>query len=169
MLKVREIQIPWHEATGPCKARHLAQQLWNGEEFYLQIDSHMRFVPGWDTKLKQMLQQAEAVASCGRAVISSYPPAYEVVHVLTVRVTWDCISEQINGVLQLVSAIERYLEPSWSKRGLAGQLQICRICVLMHRLCTPLRWLQTTQAAVSACLLVYHLTQHTPLWQYACN
>ena len=76
--QVREVRIPWQEATGPCKARHLAQQLWNGEEFYLQIDSHMRFVPAWDTKLKQMLHQAEHMSSLGKAVISSYPPAYEV-------------------------------------------------------------------------------------------
>ncbi|KAA6427899.1 MAG: c transferase [Trebouxia sp. A1-2] len=75
--QVREVRIPWQEATGPCKARHLAQQLWDGEENHLQIDSHMRFVPGWDSKLKDMLQQAEQMASFGKAVISSYPPPYE--------------------------------------------------------------------------------------------
>ncbi|KAL0023769.1 hypothetical protein WJX77_003977 [Trebouxia sp. C0004] len=75
--QVREVRIPWQEATGPCKARHLAQHLWDGEEFHLQIDSHMRFVPGWDSKLKHMLQQAEQMASFGKAVISSYPPPYE--------------------------------------------------------------------------------------------
>lgn len=37
----------------------------------------MRFVPGWDSKLKLMLQQAEQMATFGRAVISSYPPPYE--------------------------------------------------------------------------------------------
>lgn len=77
-IQVREIRIPWQEATGPCKARFLAQQLWDGEDFYLQIDSHMRFVPGWDSKLKHMLQQAEHMSTYGKAVISSYPPAYEV-------------------------------------------------------------------------------------------
>lgn len=28
--------LPADEATGPCKARALAQQLWEGEEFHLQ-------------------------------------------------------------------------------------------------------------------------------------
>lgn len=37
----------------------------------------MRFVPGWDTKLKQMLQQGEHMSALGKAVVSSYPPAYE--------------------------------------------------------------------------------------------
>ena len=77
-VQVREIRIPWQEATGPCKARYLAQQLWDGEEFCLQIDSHTRFVPGWDTKLKQMLQQGEQMSAFGKAVVSSYPPAYDV-------------------------------------------------------------------------------------------
>ena len=31
-------------ATGPCAARSMAQQLWMGEEYVLQIDAHMRFV-----------------------------------------------------------------------------------------------------------------------------
>ncbi|KAL0054937.1 hypothetical protein WJX82_004792 [Trebouxia sp. C0006] len=75
--QVREVRIHWQEATGPCKARHLAHHLWNGEQFHLQIDSHMRFVPGWDSKLKHMLQQAEQMAAFGKAVISTYPPPYE--------------------------------------------------------------------------------------------
>ena len=34
--QVRQLILDWREATGPCKARALAQQLWGGEEFYLQ-------------------------------------------------------------------------------------------------------------------------------------
>jgi hypothetical protein len=55
-----------------CWARHLAQQLWQEEEFTLQIDSHMRFEAGWDQALLQMWMQ------CGntRAVLSGYPPGF---------------------------------------------------------------------------------------------
>jgi hypothetical protein len=31
-------------ASGPCAARAAAQRLWRGEEFYFQIDAHMRWV-----------------------------------------------------------------------------------------------------------------------------
>ncbi|RHY33721.1 hypothetical protein DYB32_001463 [Aphanomyces invadans] len=31
------------DATGPCLARWETQQLWRGEPYYLQIDSHMRY------------------------------------------------------------------------------------------------------------------------------
>ncbi len=42
LRQVREVRVPAHEATGPCKARALAAQLWDGEEFFLQVDAHMR-------------------------------------------------------------------------------------------------------------------------------
>ena len=89
-LQVREVRIHWQEATGPCKARHLTHHLWNGEQFHLQIDSHMRFVPGWDSKLKHMLQQAEQMAAFGKAVISTYPPPYEVC-VFALLLHWTAI------------------------------------------------------------------------------
>ncbi|GAQ88896.1 N-acetylglucosaminyltransferase family protein [Klebsormidium nitens] len=73
--RVREVRVDWREATGPCWARHRAQQLWDGEEFFLQIDSHMRFAPQWDTKLLAALAAAETRSP--KAVLSSYPPPYE--------------------------------------------------------------------------------------------
>ena len=36
LLQVRQVMLPASEATGPSKARALAQQLWEGEEFHLQ-------------------------------------------------------------------------------------------------------------------------------------
>ena len=47
---IKQIIIPHTEAMGPCWARFLIQQLWSGEEYYLQVDSHTRFVEGWDEK-----------------------------------------------------------------------------------------------------------------------
>jgi hypothetical protein len=77
-MQIREVRLPYEEATGPCKARALAQALWAGEDFFLQIDSHMRFAPGWDAALLGWLAQAEADSPGGRAVLSTYPPSYEV-------------------------------------------------------------------------------------------
>jgi hypothetical protein len=42
--QVREVRLHFSAATGPCAARSLAQQLWVGEEYVLQVDAHMRFV-----------------------------------------------------------------------------------------------------------------------------
>jgi hypothetical protein len=45
---VRMISIPSREAKGPTFARYLCSTLYRGEAWYLQIDSHTRFVDGWD-------------------------------------------------------------------------------------------------------------------------
>jgi hypothetical protein len=42
VTQVREMRLPHTEATGPCKARALAAALWDGEEYVLQVDAHMR-------------------------------------------------------------------------------------------------------------------------------
>lgn len=67
------IQVHPSQSMGACWARHrILTELRGDQEFVLQIDSHMRFVPGWDTKLLAMW------ALCGspRALLSTYPIAY---------------------------------------------------------------------------------------------
>ena len=48
--KIKFIKLSDKEARGPCWARYLIQQEWRGEQYFLQIDSHMRFVQDWDQK-----------------------------------------------------------------------------------------------------------------------
>lgn len=59
-------------SKGVCWARSHTQQLWQGEEYTLQIDSHMRFEPDWDQKLIHMARQSGSP----KPVITCYPPAY---------------------------------------------------------------------------------------------
>ena len=60
------------ESRGVCWARNRAQKLWRGEEFTLQIDSHMRFVPGWDRILIEMLDECPSE----KPMVSTYPIPY---------------------------------------------------------------------------------------------
>ena len=63
-----------HDARGPCWARALAMTLYDGEDWFLQLDSHMDFDPGWD---EQLVAQASALGAPGRGlVVSSYPNAF---------------------------------------------------------------------------------------------
>lgn len=48
------IDIPALESKGTCWARNLLQQNYDGEDYTLQLDSHHRFVEGWDSKLIKM-------------------------------------------------------------------------------------------------------------------
>jgi hypothetical protein len=40
-------------------ARNLTQQLYDNEEYTLQIDSHMRFAPNWDDEMIKMIKQLQ--------------------------------------------------------------------------------------------------------------
>lgn len=74
--QIRQICLPHTEATGPCKARHLAMALYGGETYVLQVDAHMRFVRGWDTLCVEQLCRAQAIAGHPRVVLSTYPPGF---------------------------------------------------------------------------------------------
>jgi len=53
--RFRVINVPHLEAKGVCWARNQVQQLYDGEDYTLQIDSHMRFEKDWDETLINML------------------------------------------------------------------------------------------------------------------
>jgi hypothetical protein len=75
--QVTIVHIDPAQARGPCWARALAMTLYRGETWYFQIDSHMDFEPEWDAI---MIGQAQALqATQPGFVISSYPPAFELI------------------------------------------------------------------------------------------
>lgn len=71
--QIRLMRIPAAEAKGPCWARHRCQSLYEGEEFTLSLDSHMRFIPKWDTVLLTLLAKCPSQ----KPVLTAYPPGYE--------------------------------------------------------------------------------------------
>jgi hypothetical protein len=54
--RFRILEIPYQSSKGVCWARNLTQQLYNGEDYTLQIDSHMRFEKNWDDTLIKMIK-----------------------------------------------------------------------------------------------------------------
>jgi hypothetical protein len=70
--QVRMQRLNARLSKGVCWARSITQQLWQGEEYTLQIDSHTRFEPDWDQKLIYMSRQTGSP----KPVITCYPPAY---------------------------------------------------------------------------------------------
>jgi glycosyltransferase involved in cell wall biosynthesis len=56
--QIRVVERDYRDARGLGWARSLATTLYDGEDYFLQIDSHMRFVRGWDERM---------IAELGRA------------------------------------------------------------------------------------------------------
>ena len=55
--RFRILDIDWRESRGACWARAEVMKLWRGEGWFLQVDSHCRFAPGWDETLIEMMGQ----------------------------------------------------------------------------------------------------------------
>lgn len=58
--RFRFIDRTIQESKGGPWARNLAQSLWRGEAYTLQVDSHMKFEPDWDARLIEMLESLPA-------------------------------------------------------------------------------------------------------------
>jgi len=67
---IRVITLPHTKARGPAVARYYCSTLYRGETYFMQIDSHTVFVPGFDTIAVDSLN---ACPDPTRAVISYYP------------------------------------------------------------------------------------------------
>jgi hypothetical protein len=70
------ISIHYSQSKGCCWARHKIQKLYDNEEYTLQLDSHHRFVKGWDTILKNMHNQLKQKGVL-KPLITAYLPSYD--------------------------------------------------------------------------------------------
>lgn len=70
------IDIDYSESKGACWARNTLQQQYNGERYTLQLDSHHRFVDGWDTELINMLEGLRR-AGHKKPLLTSYISSYD--------------------------------------------------------------------------------------------
>ena len=57
--RFRVLDVLYTESKGVCWARNQVQQLYDGEEYTMQIDSHMRFEKNWDDEFIKMVKQLQ--------------------------------------------------------------------------------------------------------------
>jgi len=57
--RFKVINVLYSESKGACWARNQIQQLYDGEGYTLQIDSHMRFAEKWDTEMIKMVKDLQ--------------------------------------------------------------------------------------------------------------
>jgi Glycosyltransferase (GlcNAc) len=66
------LDVDWPDSRGACWARAKIMELWSSEQWFLQVDSHCRFIQGWDTKLIRMMSQTQSP----KAILSTYANAF---------------------------------------------------------------------------------------------
>ncbi|GLI68443.1 hypothetical protein VaNZ11_012858 [Volvox africanus] len=70
---IRRLSLGVSSAKGPSLSRYQAATMYDGEQYLLQIDSHMRFASGWDVELLRMIREAPS----RNAVLTHYPPSWD--------------------------------------------------------------------------------------------
>src|ERR1700690_4044659 len=70
--RCRVIDVDWRVSRGSWWARAQTTALWQGEDWFLQLDAHHRFARGWDPVL---LEQAAATGS-ERPLLTAILPSY---------------------------------------------------------------------------------------------
>jgi hypothetical protein len=73
---LRYRQVHPVESQGVCWARAAIGEMYGGEPWLLQIDSHMLFEPRWDEQL--IAQHAEVGRQSAKPIITCYPWAFEI-------------------------------------------------------------------------------------------
>src|SRR5215471_3327162 len=70
------LEVPYQRSHGCNWARNVLQRRWRSEPFTLLLDSHHRFVRGWDRALVRMYERLRR-DGFPRPIITGYLPAYE--------------------------------------------------------------------------------------------
>jgi len=75
-VKLTILDIPHVESKGACWARHQIQQKYGGETYTMQLDSHHRFVDGWDDVCIDMLESLRD-AGFAKPLLTAYLPSFD--------------------------------------------------------------------------------------------
>lgn len=128
------IKIDSKDARGVGYARKLAMELFSDQDFYFQIDSHMRFAKDWDYHLIEMYQSCTKETKNDKIILSQFPAPYEV-HTdgaifypknheeLWDRPSWSKVHNRDHGAWSAIrQEIDDLSKPHISETVLAGYL-----------------------------------------------
>jgi hypothetical protein len=70
-------KIHYLESRGAGWARKKIMESYDGEAYFFQIDSHMRFAKNWDVRLMTMLDQTQERVGNEKIILSQFPAPYK--------------------------------------------------------------------------------------------
>jgi hypothetical protein len=73
--RFRIMDVPYYQSGGMGWARSKTQSLYDGEDYTLQIDSHMRFAKNWDKSLLQMMNYLHKISN--KPMLTGYAFQYD--------------------------------------------------------------------------------------------
>jgi hypothetical protein len=74
---IRKCILPLEGNMGIGKDRLISSSMYEDEEYFLQVDAHSHFFPGWDKYLINKFESAVALVGHNKVVLSGYLSGYE--------------------------------------------------------------------------------------------
>lgn len=74
---IKTINVDYTDAKGPTWARYLCSTLYNGEDYFMQIDSHVLLVKDWDTKCISAMTAIKEKTGSVHPLLSHYTRTLE--------------------------------------------------------------------------------------------
>lgn len=111
-FRIIDIDLSSKESLGTCWARSLLNDEYKGEKYTLQLDSHHRFVRGWDTLCKKMFNDLIA-DGVKKPLLTAYLPSFDPANdpASRVREVWKLDFDRFipeGAIFMLPSALENY-------------------------------------------------------------
>jgi len=72
---IKCVNFNYIDSKGVGWARHHAGLLYDGEEYFMQLDSHIIMIEHWDTVLRQQMEEAKKYTN-NKCIFSMYPSGY---------------------------------------------------------------------------------------------
>src|SRR5262249_9792080 len=72
--RFRVIDVDWKASRGACWARAEIMSRYEGEDYFLQLDSHHRFAQDWDARLIDQLRRTGSAKPILTGYVSPYHP-----------------------------------------------------------------------------------------------
>lgn len=107
------------ESAGPCPARSQCQMLYQDQDYFMQIDAHMRFRGNWDCFLIQELAKCPG----SNPILSTYPVDYSPPNTMSTETKPTLLSPSHfgpEGMLRQSSHLATFDEPQWTGLLAAG-------------------------------------------------
>jgi YHS domain-containing protein len=75
--RIQHHKVDFREARGAGWARKKLMEKYDGETYFFQVDSHMRFAKNWDVRLMTMLDQTQESTGIEKIILSQFPAPYK--------------------------------------------------------------------------------------------
>ncbi|KXZ48097.1 hypothetical protein GPECTOR_30g192 [Gonium pectorale] len=97
---IRRLHLNNSEGKGPNLSRYHGATMYGGQKYLMQIDSHMKFAPGWDAELLRMIKATPS----RKAVLTHYPATWETLN--ETRVPVMCMATWLpEGIIMFKAAL----------------------------------------------------------------